>query len=494
MKITKKIICLVLSLLLLLPIAACSNNSVVVANYKDTAVDSNMFSYMLSSQKAYIEQLFYYYYGITDLDSLLSEEVSKDESGNKITYGDVFFEDIVNSLKTFVIVKQLSKEYNLSVTDESQLAQIEGYISQDAEFAGNMDFLEIALAQYGATVEDEKDYLYTTSLTSVLMDHLFGEKGSMKVPESDIRAEFDKSYTKIDMNVFSYTDSEGAAKIDKDITEEAIKAYFNTEYVKAEHILFYFYDKSDATGKTKIPEADMEAKRVKANELLSKIKNGEITFEDAKKDNNEDPGLLTKNDGDILKKGSMNEKFKDFEEKVFAMEIGDIELVETDIGVHIIRRNDVNEDDYSSKKTEISKAITKLSIQNEGKSLLEKLKGGLASIDGETTYGSYTKPFLFTEGEVGEEPEKIIKELDVGEYGIYHDDNYTVVFRKLEMTDDDYKSKHAEVNSQLSQEAFNEYITSLYPQVQLNEEEISKYTFAAVQSLNIQSYIDTQSK
>ena len=413
-----------MSVLMLLPLAACSDNSVTVAKYKDTSIDSSMFSYMLSSQKAYLEQMLYYYYKTTDFDSVWASEFSKDESGNTITFGDNAFNGIVDALKMFVVVKQLCKEYGLNVTDESTVNAIEGYISEDIETAGDINFLEIALAEYGAKISDEKDYLYTTSLTSVLLDYLYGDNGTMKIPDSDIRAEFDKNYTKVDMNMFSYSTKNDSgtyvSRVDSDIPESELKDYFNRQYVKAEHILFYFYDTSDKSGKTKISEADMQSKREAAAVLFEKIKNGEITFDDAKDD--------------------------------------------------------------------ISKAVTKERIANEAKDFFEKVKNGSAKLNDETKYGSYQEAVVYSAGEMGEEVEKLIAELKDGESLIYNDDSCTVIIRRLATTDDDYKKEYSTIKSALSQEAFYAYLESLYPQVELNEEEIAKYTFAAVKSLSIKSY------
>lgn len=492
MRLKKKIICILMAALMLLPLAACSDNSVTVAKYKDTSIDSSMFSYMLSSQKAYLEQMLYYYYQTTDFDSVWASEFSKDESGNTITFGDNAFNGIVDALKMFVVVKQLCKEYGLNVTDESTVNAIEGYISEDIETAGDINFLEIALAEYGAKVSDERDYLYTTSLTSVLLDYLYGDNGTMKIPDSDIRADFDKNYTKIDMNMFSYSAKNDSgtyvSRVDSDIPESELKDYFNSRYVKAEHILFYFYDTTDTSGQTKISEADMQSKREAAAALFEKIKNGGLSFDDAKKEYNEDPGMLSDDDGDVIEKGKLNEKFADFEKMLFDLEIGGIEMIETDIGVHIVRRNAMSDDDFSSVKDSIAQAVTKERIVDEAQSFFEKVKNGSAKLDDTTTYGAYQEAVVYSAGEMGEEVEKLIDELKEGESLIYNDDSCTVIIRKLEKTDDDYKNEYSTIKSSLSQEAFYEYLESLYPQVELNEEEIAKYTFAAVKSLSIKSY------
>lgn len=493
MRIAKKVICLLLSLALLLPLAACSNDNITVAKYKDTTVDSGMLSYMLSSQKAYIEQMMYYYYQTTDFDAMWATEYSRDENGNVITFADNAFDGIINALKMFVVIKQLCKEYGVTITDESTIDAIEGYVSEDAAIAGDINFLEIALAEYGATVDHERDYLYTTSLTSPLIEYLYGDNGTMKIPDSEIRAEFDKTYTKIDMNMFSYTERNESGsyvnRVDSNITDEELKEYFDTKYVKAEHILFYFYDTSDTTGNTKISEAAMAEKREKANALFEKIKKGEISFDEAKAANNEDKGLLTTEGGDLIGKGSLNEKFTDFENAIFDMEIGSVSMIETDMGIHIVRRNALTDGDYTGSKENVAAAITKNRIAAEANEFFGKMKNGEAVIDAKTTYGSYQEAFLFGTGELGTEAEKVIAELKPGEAAIYEDDSCTVVFRRLETTDDDYKAKYSTIRNSLNQEAFYQYIESLYPQVELNEEEISKYTFAAVKSLNIQSYI-----
>lgn len=493
MRLAKKIICILLSVLLLLPLAACSNDNVTVAKYKDTSVDSGMFSYMLSSQKAYIEQMMYYYYGMSDFDSMWASEISRDEDGNVITYADNAFDGIINSLKMFVIVKQLCKEYGLTITDESTIDAIEGYVSEDADIAGDINFLEIALAEYGATVAHERDYLYTTSLTSVLLDYLYGDNGTMKIPDSDIRSEFEKTYMKIDMNMFSYTQRNESGsyvdRVDSDITDEELKEYFDDQYVKAEHILFYFYDTTDNTGNTKIPDSAIAEKRAKAAELFEKIKNGEISYDDAKKANDEYKAILTTAGGDVIGKGELKEKFADFEKTIFGMEIGGIEMVETDIGVHIVRRNEFTESDFTGSKKKVAAAITKNRIAAEANAFYEKLKNGEVAMNDKTTYGSYEEPFVFTTDELGAEPEKIIAGLKPGECVIYEDSSCTVVFRRQELTDDDYQKQYSTIKDTLSQEAFYAYIESLYPQVELNEAEIAKYTFSAVKSLNIQSYI-----
>ncbi|MEG1743776.1 MAG: hypothetical protein RR246_06370, partial [Clostridia bacterium] len=60
MKLKKAVICILLAILMVIPLVSCSAQPVQVAKYKDTSISTNMFSYMLSSQKAYFESMFNY--------------------------------------------------------------------------------------------------------------------------------------------------------------------------------------------------------------------------------------------------------------------------------------------------------------------------------------------------------------------------------------------------------------------------------------------------
>ena len=159
-------------------------------------------------------------------------------------------------------------------------------------------------------------------------------------------------------------------------------------------------------------------------------------------------------EGDVIEKGKLNEKFADFEKMLFDLEIGGIAMIETDVGVHIVRRNAMADKDFDDAKDDISKAVTKERIANEAKDFFEKVKNGSAKLNDETKYGSYQEAVVYSAGEMGEEVEKLIAELKDGESLIYNDDSCTVIIRRLATTDDDYKKEYSTIKSALSQEAF----------------------------------------
>lgn len=104
--------------------------------------------------------------------------------------------------------------------------------------------------------------------------------------------------------------------------------------VKASHILIA-YDE----GQTKPKEPrTKEAAEELANELLDKVKKDVDTFAELAKEYSEDPGSASKGGTyDNIPRGQMVATFNDF---IFNNEIGDIDIVETDYGYHIIKIDD----------------------------------------------------------------------------------------------------------------------------------------------------------
>ena len=80
----------------------------------------------------------------------------------------------------------------------------------------------------------------------------------------------------------------------------------------------------------------------KANELLAKISNGEISFEDAAKENSSCPSKANGGNLGDFGKGQM---VPEFDAAVFAMEVGEISKtpVKTQFGYHLIKLNAKND-------------------------------------------------------------------------------------------------------------------------------------------------------
>jgi len=109
----------------------------------------------------------------------------------------------------------------------------------------------------------------------------------------------------------------------KDATEEEVKKYYDEnmdkfqkgESVNASHILV---DSED-----------------KANEILAKINAGEVSFEDAARENSTCP---SKDNGGNLGEFTRGQMVPEFDEAVFSMEVGSVSSpVKTQFGYHLIK-------------------------------------------------------------------------------------------------------------------------------------------------------------
>lgn len=149
----------------------------------------------------------------------------------------------------------------------------------------------------------------------------------------------------------------------KPATEDEMKAFYEAnkerfaagESVNASHIL-----------------VDTEEK---ANEILAKINGGEISFEDAARENSSCPS--SENGGNLgeFTKGQM---VPEFDAAVFAMNVGEISApVKTQFGYHLIKLNSKNEAktySYDEIKDQIADMATKEKQQKAYQSKLNQLK------------------------------------------------------------------------------------------------------------------------
>ncbi|MDO5479610.1 MAG: peptidylprolyl isomerase [Clostridia bacterium] len=149
----------------------------------------------------------------------------------------------------------------------------------------------------------------------------------------------------------------------KPATDDEIKAFYEEnkerfgkgESVNASHILV---DSED-----------------KANEILAKINAGEISFEDAARAESSCP---SKENGGNLGEFTRGQMVKEFDEAVFAMEVGEIKgPVKTQFGFHLIKlcaKNEAKAYEFEEIKSELSDMVTKEKQQKAYQSKINQLK------------------------------------------------------------------------------------------------------------------------
>lgn len=149
----------------------------------------------------------------------------------------------------------------------------------------------------------------------------------------------------------------------KDATEEEVKKYYDDnmdkfqkgESVNASHILV---DSED-----------------KANEILAKINAGEVSFEDAARENSTCP---SKDNGGNLGEFTRGQMVPEFDEAVFSMEVGSVSApVKTQFGYHLIKlisKQEASTYVYDEIKAQLADMVNQEKKQAAFQSKINRLK------------------------------------------------------------------------------------------------------------------------
>lgn len=163
------------------------------------------------------------------------------------------------------------------------------------------------------------------------------------------------------------------------VSEADLKTYYDQnqarlsgqEERRARHILI------NAPKSASAPER--QAARAKAEQLLLEVRKAPQTFGDVAKKNSQDSGSAPAGgDLDFFARGAM---VKPFEEKVFAMNKGDIsDIVETEFGYHIIQLTDVRaprQRSFEEMKPELEAELRKQQAQRKFAESAEAFTNGV---------------------------------------------------------------------------------------------------------------------
>lgn len=146
----------------------------------------------------------------------------------------------------------------------------------------------------------------------------------------EAEADFRLQLSKLRDNLLASYAAEKAIAAAKRVSDDDIKKYYEENITKFE---------SGAVVNASHILVDSEEL---ANTLYEKIASGEITFEDAAKENSSCP---SKNNGGSLGEFTKGQMVPEFDEAVFSMEVGEITKtpVKTQFGYHLIKLNSKEE-------------------------------------------------------------------------------------------------------------------------------------------------------
>lgn len=308
-----------------------SIGTVKLPNGKSVGIPFNDYLYLAYTLHANAES-----YAAKQTPPITTKELmgQKSQDGTT-TYNDYFKDEFKKTLTNNAIVLDKFNEFKYSLSDDDKKAITDQY--------------DQLITQLGAPV--------ITTLRSELRT---SETDFKKLIENQVKV--NKVYTKMFEKGGTY-----------EIKDEDAKKYYDESYVRVKHILIKT-SSSDAQGQS-VPYDETKTKEAekKANDLLARALKGE-NFENLARYNSEDGNgpdpitdksvkedkidvqqdqqtgeiiYLIENYGYTFGKGKMD---PEFEKASFEMKIGDIRLVKSSFGYHIIKKYNSNEKaDYFDK-------------------------------------------------------------------------------------------------------------------------------------------------
>lgn len=337
----KKISAVTLLTAIVLTLAASCANTSYIATVGDVKYPVGTYAfyayYTRDSYKKNLEA-----YGVTDFASALTQDA--DSEGTKLyTY---IANETKSSFLSHIITEIKFDEYGLSLTDEQKQELDETYQTTWVDTYGLEAFTNICKTLQ-VTSSEFKDIISISFKNTQLMTYLFGEGGIYEITDEELKNNYNANYERFRCINFSKLDSEGNALS----TDELIakKSLVDEAYAKA------------------IAGEDF-------GELIAQYSESYMPITDDLTD--EYKALYEQNNTEQTEDGYITDKNGIFNyqyyyyysyyldsaivDKVFSMEVGDIELVELASSFWIINKGDKNEKEnyFESKRSLIYSAIS----------------------------------------------------------------------------------------------------------------------------------------
>ncbi len=273
-----------------------------------------IFSFFLSQKKAnYLTVLSFNDSTITQD----SEDVWNTVSNNGRPYGEVFFDEIVNEAQDMMSAQYILFDVCGYELPTEYSTYIENLIMQNAiDKYGSVSAFENYLANFGTSYEDYKNLYFMTTNVDLLKELLYNEEtGILRFSEQEKQAYFADNY---------YT----------------IKhVYVNTTYT----------DKMDGT-KAPLTESE-QARRVQTAEKIALDLRSGMDFSQIAEQYNVENSYVSVYDAEMYIDKNAGTSVKELGEAVSTMAVGEVRTVNSDYGIHIIRRFETDAADYSADET-----------------------------------------------------------------------------------------------------------------------------------------------
>ena len=384
MKTVKRILALLLVFILVFSsLIGCGKKGKPLLKLDKSEISINLFQFYLSRMK-----------GVLCSSSAFGTSALSDDFWDtfvdvydRTTYNTEYTKSVLESAKTYLAALALFEERGLKLPDsyiDAIDAELEEMIQNEA--GGSKASFNAILSQYGINYEMLKEAYVIEKKIEYLRDDLFGANGS-KISESIIDDYYRNNYARFkQVFLYSYeyqyvTDRNGDVmyyksnnRISYDTTktlktkengdpvydENGDKVYVYTDDKGNERIA---YDTAagerqpivDSDGKAvvkKYNDTEMEILKQQRDEILAQAADNDMLgFDVLISKYNEDAGAKEYPGGYYVTKNT-NYESPEVLEKLFEMEIGEVECVQSDYGIHIIMRCELEDNAYASEEYE----------------------------------------------------------------------------------------------------------------------------------------------
>lgn len=323
MKRTMKSLSLLLCALVILPLfAGCAATSRSAISYEDTSISRGMFQYLCCMKKT---DYLYEAYGVSSSDISASQLqdnatiwAAVDADGTSVA--ETLKMEVMDTMHLYLYLAQYAKDagYTLNETQKKQVQnEFDSMVVKSFETKGNFNK---QMKQYGINYDQMLAYNLLQAQAYQGEELLFGEGGSMR------------------------------------ITESSAQKYFKNNYITASCIFINTQNKKYPNGKVVVlPAEEKEAKKKLADDVFQRAQSGEdfaalcLAYSDQGVDE------TTAKSGYTFEKGGFVNSAA--EEKAFSMTKGEVARVDTDGGVYILKREDLNQEYFTSRMDAIVKLL-----------------------------------------------------------------------------------------------------------------------------------------
>lgn len=234
-KFKKSLLLLLVLAMTLCSFASCSGEigiggGDVVMRYGDCVLTETDYAYLLSYVKGYYEYMFMNQYG----SGFVLDDYMDMEMADGQTLADVLDSAVMEAAKMMLVVEQLSKENNLTITDADSLKEIETFMTDLETNYGGRDAFAIQLAKLGYNASAVERYEKYNLYLGLLNDFRYGENGVARLPEEEVAKVFNESYVKAEGYLYNYVDSSRQPYLydfASDYASDDVKAFYEANYV-----------------------------------------------------------------------------------------------------------------------------------------------------------------------------------------------------------------------------------------------------------------------